>query len=231
VVAAIHAGDAAYRSFDNDSARTHYSRALAVDSTRYETLWKLARAYSDCAVAAPRDQMPALFAESERLARRCVALYPDSARSHLALAIALGRMADTLGKKRRLEVSREVKREADATLSIDPYSYEALHVLGRWHYEIAGVGWLERSMAKIYGGVPSGASMKEARSCFERAIALDPQSPINHYWLAETLIKLDDRAGARASLERCIELDEVLWNDASLKTRARDRLAEIDRKK
>lgn len=228
--AEMAAGDAAYRGFDNDAAKDHYSRALAGDSTRYEVLWKLARAYSDCAIVAPREQMRGLFAEGERLARRCVALYPDSSRAHLALAIALGRMADSEGKKRRIALSREVKREADATLAIDPRSFEALHVLGRWHYEIASVGWFERKMAKIYGGVPSGASMKEARSCFERAIALDPKSPINHLWLGETLIKLENYAAARESLERCIELDDTLWNDSITKARARQRLEEIDSK-
>jgi hypothetical protein len=110
-----------------------------------------------------------LSAESERLARRCVALYPDSAQAHFILALALGRAANLAGGKRRIALSKEIKLQADSTLALNPRHFGAMHILGRWHYGIASLSWLERSFAKIiYGGVPPGASMEKARSYFDR---------------------------------------------------------------
>lgn len=230
--AEMAAGDSAFHAFDNSSAREHYARAVAIDSTSYDALSKLSRACTDCAAAAPRDKQDALSAESERFARKCVALYPDSAQAHFTLALALGRMANLAGGKRRIALSKEIKLEADSTLALNPKHFGAMHILGRWHYGIASLSWLERSVAKvIYGGIPQGASMEHARAYFEQAIALDPKTPINHYWLGETLIKLKDYTGARAELERCIELDDVLWDDKRTKEKAQKSLKDIEGKK
>ena len=227
----MQAGDAAFHAFDNQLAREHYALAHAADSTRFDGLWKLSRAYTDCAAAAPKDEQGPLSAESERLARRCVALYPDSAQAHFVLSLALGREANLAGGKRRIALSQEIKLQADSTLALNPRHVGAMHILGRWHYGIASLSWFERSFAKIiYGGVPPGASMEKARSYFEQAIALDPKTPINHYWLGMTLIKLDDYTGARAELERCIALDDVLWDDKITKGKARKALSDIEGK-
>jgi tetratricopeptide (TPR) repeat protein len=228
---AMAAGDSAFHAFDNVGARHHYAMAVVIDSTNFDALWKLSRAYTDCAAAVPKDEGEGLAAESERLARRCVALYPDSAQAHFTLALALGRMANLAGGKRRIELSREVKLEADSTLALNPRHFGAMHILGRWHYGIASLSWFERSIAKvIYGGIPEGASMEQARRYFEQAIELDPLTPINHLWLGETLIKLKDYPGARAALQRCTELDDVLWDDFRTKEKARERLEEIEGK-
>lgn len=229
--AEMAAGDSTFHAFDNAAAREHYGRAVAIDSTSYDALWKFSRACTDCAAAAPKDKQAALSAESERFARKCVALYPDSAQAHFILALSLGRMANLAGGKRRIALSKEIKHEAESTLDLNPKHFGAMHILGRWHYGIASLSWVERSFAKIiYGGVPKGASMENARSYFEQAIAIDPKTPINHYWLGETLIKLKDYPGARAELERCTELDDVLWDDKRTKEKARQSLKDIEGK-
>lgn len=228
----MNAGDAAFHAFDNPSAREHYARAVAIDSASYDGLWKLSRAITDMAAAAPRDEQDALSAESVHYARKCVVLYPDSAQAHFILALSLGRMANLAGGKRRIALSKEIKLEADSTLALNPKHFGAMHILGRWHYGIASLSWLEKSFAKIiYGGVPPGAKMEKARSYFEQAIALDPKTPINHYWLGETLIKLKDYRGARAELESCLALDDVLWDDKRTKEKAQQRLKDIEGKK
>ena len=226
------AGDSLFHTFDNLAAREHYARAVAIDSTNYDALWKLSRAWTDCAAAAPKDEQGRMSAQSERFARKCVALYPDSAQAHFILALSLGRMANLAGGKKRIALSKEIKVEADSTLALNPKHFGAMHILGRWHYGIASLSWLEKSFAKIiYGGVPPGASMEKARSYFEQAIALDPKTPINHYWLGETLIKLKDYADARAELEKCTSLDDVLFDDKITKGKAQKRLKEIEGRK
>jgi len=230
--AEMAAGDSTFHAFNNSAALEHYARAVAIDSTNYDALWKLSRAYTDCAAAAPKDKQAGLSAASERYARKCVALYPDSSQAHFTLALSLGRMANLAGGKRRIALSKEIEHEAQSTLDLNPKHFGAMHILGRWHYGIASLSWLEKSFAKIiYGGVPPGASMEKARSYFEQAIALDPKTPINHYWLGETLIKLKDYTGARTELEKCVSLDDVLWDDKRTKEKAKKGLEDIKGKK
>jgi tetratricopeptide (TPR) repeat protein len=137
-------------------------------------------------------------------------------------------MTKVVGNKRRIELSKEVRREAETTLSLDPRHYGAMHVLGRWHYEVSGLSWLQRAAAKIiYGGAPGG-SYEEAKDWFERAIAVRPDMPLNYLWLGETLIKLDEYARARTELETCLALDNVMWDDSVTKARASKTLHEIE---
>jgi tetratricopeptide (TPR) repeat protein len=229
--AAVREGDAAFHAFDNATARRCYQRAFAIDSTDCAVLWKLARANIDAGVAAPDNEKARWFASGERLAERCVTLFPDSSEAHFFHALSMGQLSTTQSGKRKIELSRDMKREAEATLVLAPRHWGAMHLLGRWNYEVAGVGWFSRAAARIvYGGVPPGASYEQARTWFERAIAVEPEMPINHLWLGETLIKLHDYTRARAELESCIGLDHVMWNDALTRKQARKRLGEIEDK-
>jgi len=231
LTAAVRGGDAAFASFDNEAARACYQRAFAIDSTDCGVLWKLARSNINHGLAVPDDEKPRWFASGEGLARRCVVLYPDSAEAHFFLAVAIGQMTKVVGGKRKIELSKDVKREAEVTLSLDPAHAGAMHVLGRWNYEIAGLGWLSKVAAKlVYGGVPPGATYQQAREWFERATAARPDMPLNHLWLGETLIKLDDYRGAREELQLCLTLDDVLWDDSQTKTRAQKLLHDIEGK-
>ena len=231
LAAALRDGDVAFRAFDNETARLCYQRAFAIDSTDCDVLWKLARSDIDRGMIAPDDEKPRWFSSSEGLARRCVALYPDSSEAHFFLAVAIGQMTKVVGGKRRIELSKDVQREAEATLSLDPNHAGAMHILGRWNYEVAGIGWLTKVAAKVvYGGAPPGASYENAKEWFERAIAIRPDMPLNRLWLGETLIKLDDYTGAREQLQMCLALDDVLWDDHLTKAKAAKQLREIEGK-
>ncbi len=232
VAAALRDGDAASEAFDNETARLCYQRAFAIDSTHCDVLCSLARANIQRGLIGPEDEKAGWFASSEELSRRSVSLCPDSSEAHFILAVAIGQMTRVVGGKRRIELSKDVKREAETTLSLDPRHFGAMHVLGRWNYEVAGLGWFSRLAAKVvYGGVPPGASYQQAKEWFERAIAIRPDMPLNHLWLGETLIKLRDYQGARGELQTCLDLDDVLWDDALTRALAQKKLRDIEGKK
>ncbi|MDZ7361304.1 MAG: tetratricopeptide repeat protein [candidate division KSB1 bacterium] len=225
---AIHEGDFAYKKFDNVTALASYRRAVEIDSSDYEALWKLARAYADVGMSLPKKEQPAYFALAEKTARRCVTLHPDSANSHFSLAVALGRVALYEGGKRKIQIAKEVQAEAQQTLRVNPRHDGAMHVLGRWHYELADLNFIERAVAKIiFGGLPTGASYEQAARYFEQAIQHRPQAPVHHYEYARTLLKLDRVAEARRHLEKCLALPDVFWDDAQHKIEARKLLDKI----
>lgn len=232
VISAVREGDAAFKAFDNETARHAYERAFAIDSTNCEVLWKLARADVHRGMVVPEKEKETWFVTAEGHARRAVSLCPASADAHFFHAVSIAQITKVIGGKRRIELSKGVKREAEAALAIDSTHAGAMHVLGRWNYEIAGLGWLSKVAAKVvYGGVPPGASYEQAKTWFERAIASRPDMPLNHLWLGETLIKLEDYAGARVQLQECIDRPDVLWDDPRSKERARKALHEIEGKK
>jgi tetratricopeptide (TPR) repeat protein len=232
LITAVREGDAAFEAFNNDDARHAYERAFAIDSTSCDVSWKLARANVHRGMVVPEKEKEDWFVSAAGHARRAVALCPDSADAHFFLAVSVAQITKVIGGKRRIELSKDVKHEAEAALSLDPAHAGAMHVLGRWNYEIAGLGWLSKVAAKVvYGGVPPGASYEQAKEWFERAIAARPDMPLNHLWLGETLIKLHDYAGARARLEECIARPDVLWDDPRSREQARNSLREIEDKK
>ncbi|MCG3118867.1 MAG: hypothetical protein ALAOOOJD_01152 [bacterium] len=225
---AIRAGDIAYANFDNHAAYGEYSHAVALDSSNYEALWKLARAYIDVGMSLPRNEKPQRYFWAEKTARRCVFLYPDSAEGHFFLAVALGRYALFVGGKRKVQIAREVRIEAERTLHLNPKHYGAMHVLGRWHYELANLNFLERTVAKlIFGGLPPGASYEKAAAYFEHAIALNPGAPVHRLDYGRTLIKLGRFTAARQQLEKCTALPQVFWDDDQHQREARQLLDKL----
>jgi tetratricopeptide (TPR) repeat protein len=218
----IREGDSAYKNFDNASALASYRRAVDIDSSNYEVLWKLARAYVDVGTSLSKNQQLQYYVFSEKLARRCATLHPDSAEGHFFLAVTLGRMALHQGGKRKIQIAKEVKAEAERALQCNPAHDGALHVLGRWNYELADLSFIERAVAKIvFGDLPTGASYEQAAQYFEQAIAHRPDAPLHHLEYGRTLLKLGRVAEARQQLERCVELPVLFWDDAQHQQAAR----------
>lgn len=225
---ALREGDLAFEEFDNPTALTHYSRAVEIDSSNYEALWKLARAYVDVGMGSPKAQQMQYYFTGEKVARRCVSLHPDSAEGHFFLAIAMGRAALYVGGKRKIQLAKEVKAEAEAALQINPAHDGALHVIGRWNYELSDLNFVERAVAKIvFGGLPTGASYEQAINYFEQAIAHNPNAPVHRLEYGRTLLKLGRTSEARDQLEKCLALPDMFWDDPQHKQAARKLLDKI----
>ena len=231
----IALGDNAYGRFDNEEALMHYLEALNGDPSSYEALWKGARAYADVGKGlekVDRRKAKQLYVQGGGLARKAVELYPDAAEAHFVLARCLGQLALFEGGKTQIRLSKEVRKEAERAIEIDPNDDDAYHILGRWHYSIATLSWVLKAFAKlIYGGVPPGASVEEAAEMFEKAIEIDGTKPGHHLEYARTLKKLGRYSEARKQLITCIELPQVWWEDPALKAEASKMLEEIKDKK
>ncbi|HHP7237716.1 tetratricopeptide repeat protein, partial [Longibacter sp.] len=100
------------------------------------------------------------------------ALAADSmlAYSHLAAAIAEGRVALTAGTKEKIQRSRAVKHHADRAIELDPDMASAYHVRARWNREVADLGFFSRTIVRtVYGGLPE-ASFEQSVRDFKTAI-------------------------------------------------------------
>ncbi len=226
--AALAAGDAAAARFDLAATLAAYRAAHAATPESYEAAWKLARALADEATLAhdPAEQKR-LCVEAEALARTAVVLRPADPMGHDMLAVALGKLALFEGGKRKVELGKEVKAEADKALQLDPNDDLALHVLGIWNREVAGLGWLLRGFARLlYGALPP-ASLAASVADLTRATELRPEVVAHHVELGISL-EADGRwAEAKVQFDLALALPTGWVTDDHYRAVARKELARV----
>ena len=185
VVSLITRGDAAETQSDTRGALSLFRQAEALAPDNIGVVLRISKQYSDLiARTKPAEASQRMAEKSMEYAQRAVALDARNAKAHLSLAISCGRMTDFVGNKAKLEYSKLIKAEALKSIELDPADDFAWHVLGRWHFGVANVNTVLRTMAKlVYGGMPA-ASNEEAAKFLKKATELAPQRILHHAELA-----------------------------------------------
>lgn len=150
-----------------------------------------------------------------------------SAWAHLAVAMAEGRVALNVGTQERIERSRAVKHHAERAIDLDSTLAGAYHIRGRWHREVANLGFLQRALLRtVYGGLPD-ASYEQAVRDFQRAIDLEKRT-FHHLELGKTYIQMGRTDAARRELKTCLQLSGTDPFAPEYKQEARRLLDELD---
>jgi hypothetical protein len=230
-VGLVAAGDSAYARLDLDAATTLYRRAHGASPGSYEAAWKLARALTDAAtVRTSAKEQRRLCEEAAPLARAAVALDPAGAMGHTYLAIALGKLALSVGGREKVRLAREIEVEARAALALDPKDDVAHDVLGVWNREMAELPGVQRLFATVlYGRLPQ-ASMDSAVTHLRAAVALRPEAIAHAVELGTTLADQRHDREAAAVLERALALPTGWVGDDVYRARARTLLAAVRRR-
>ena len=224
----LRSGDALDAKHRNQEALVVYLQADALQPDDAEILRKIAKQYSQQVVSESRSpENKELARKALDFALRAVKCDPDNANARLSLAICYGKAAFLEGARRRIEMSRMIRDEAEAALRLDPGSDYAWHVLGRWNYELANFNAALRFLAEtVYGKLPD-ASNERAAECFEKAVAIQPGRVIHHVELGRTYAALGRKQEARAELSKGLALPSREKDDNESKDRARKALAAL----
>jgi tetratricopeptide (TPR) repeat protein len=100
-----------------------------------------------------------------------------------------------------------VRERVVSALALSPDDDVALHILGRWEYEMACLGFAVRMVVKVvYGGLESPGSFQEAHKCLARAIELNPDRLVHRVVMARILLKLGKKEEAVEQLEAASRL-------------------------
>ena len=237
VASGLHAADveqvlkdalAAEAKFDTQTALRLFRQADALRPNDTMILQKISKQYSDATSDTTNPvERQQLSTEALAYAQRAVALEPHNAVNVLSVAICYGKLATFADTRTKLEYSRYVKQYAEQALALNPdYDY-AHHVLGRWNYEVATLGFGTRFLVKlIYGGLPD-ASTAEAVRQLRRAVELAPEKPAHRVELGLALLADGQRDAARQTLEAALAMPKCEKYDDEAFARARAALAKL----
>lgn len=204
--------------------------AEKIEPENPELLWRLARAHFDLADQNPENielQKKHLYPGFE-YAKRCIELDPNSAGGHQYYAILIGRIGEIEGTKQKIKNSYEVKKHTLRAIELDPKNDANYHVMGRWHFALSDLSWIEKKVAEIvYGKLPE-ASFEEAEYYFKKAHELAPDDPRHLLWLGKTQLKLGKKEEAKKSLRLAIEIKPSSESERKIIEEARQLLKSID---
>lgn len=225
----VRAGDELDAKFQNREAAMVFLQADALQPGDAEILRRIAKQYSQQMVGESRSpENRELARKALDYAQRAVKCDPANANARLSLAICYGKAAFLEGARRRVEMSRLIREEAEAAIRLDPRLDYGWHVLGRWNYELANFNAALRFLAEtIYGKLPD-ASNERARECFEKAASLRPDRVIHHVELGRTYATLGKKSEALTELKKGLSLPAREKEDGESKERARKAIAALE---
>jgi tetratricopeptide (TPR) repeat protein len=215
------------RQYQDDPARidrardlleAHVARGGVAD---VPTLLALARAwflFGEQRAKTEEDKIAA-YAKARDYAKRATELAPDNAAAHLWYAITLGTWSQAKGLLSSALALRNLRKEVDIVLRLDPDNIEA-HIMA---------GSIARELPVLLGGNP-----KEAEEHFKTAQRLDPQLTGVRIELAQLYINMGRYAEARELLQSVLAdrtpTDRPRWTLKEV-PRARQMLESIRDKK
>jgi tetratricopeptide (TPR) repeat protein len=222
-------GDSLMAAFRTEQAVEAYRQGLATGGGDATLLWKTSRALLNLAEERPgKEGDEAAYREAVELARRSVRAAPETARPHATLAAALGRLALFEGGKRKVELAREVRSEAELAARLDPSDFAAFVVLGILERELATLNPFLKAFARTFFGRLPEASEEGSAAHLERAVGLEPDYITPRVELARTYLELDRDGEARRELEAALALRPREEADRIRQREARELLEDID---
>ena len=201
--------------------RGHYIEAaeIAADVRNADTLALAARALLAGAMSGDSQPDQSVLAEAEAAARQALVLEPDHVEGRLQLAIALSlKMRPmTTGQARRTGHANAPRELAESVLEDEPGNAYAHGLLAVWNVEVVRRGG-------PFGSAIMGASVREARRHYDKAVSARPGDASIHWQYARALAALNPkkyRHDIEAALGAAFEapLDDAL--EATMAERCR----------
>ena len=160
-----------------------YERAAESDpKIAVEAFWKASRsAWWLGEHAQERAEKLESFQTGMNLAKNAIALNPDSVDAHFWLGANEGSYGDTKGVMKSLSMVKPIRHEMAEVIRLND------HYLGGGAYRVLGV--VDYKVPAFIGG-----SKKRAKEELEKALAMDPNNPFTHYYLAEFYKIMGDNA-------------------------------------
>jgi tetratricopeptide (TPR) repeat protein len=223
VSAFVASGDRAFHSMAYQEAIAHYDSALMAEPDLPDALWRLARVYVAWGEVAPEHLRESLYRRGAEHARHCIRIDSTKAEGHTWLAASLGNISLFVGKKEKVLLAREIKRELDKALAFRQDDDATYSILGSFYRALGSVGWLQRQLSAVFVSPLPDGGFPESELAFRKAIELAPQIPRHRYELGMLYLDWDRKEKAYEHFRAALALPVTAAGD----TVARNKMLEI----
>lgn len=226
----ISRGDSAYNAFDNELALGFYRKAFLQDSS-FVTRLRLSRTHYDFGLdlraRGDDDSAREHFEESILHAQNLVDSYPDSALAHFMLAATMGNLAQFESGQKKVVIGRMVEQHSRQAISLDSTSAYPYVSLGIYFRELSRLGWLEKTLAKVFYGRIPNVSEQDVLDLLLHAAEIKPEFPFLHYELAMTYMIFDKPLAALEHFNILVSLEPETSQDIRNQENAKREIARL----
>jgi tetratricopeptide (TPR) repeat protein len=222
------------KEFKVDEALVKYKEVLKAQPNHAGALTHASRMLSNIGGRLPltvKSEKKKYYVEAMTLAEHALKLDNTNIDAHLAYVISLGLLSEVSeSAQEKVKHAKIIYNEATTMLALDSTFAAAYFVLGKWHFELARLTWLERFACEIFfGGLPEGISMDKALLYLRKASALEPNTILYLFGEANTYHYKGDDQKATALLKHALSLPIKEPDDVLRKKRCTDLLREIEK--
>eukprot|EP00803_Ostreobium_quekettii_P000730 evm.model.scf_636EXC.2 EVM.evm.TU.scf_636EXC.2 scf_636EXC:7783-11924(-) len=204
------------RAMDIQSAIACLERACYLQPNNLTYRARLSKQWSDLSFAPGVDNERAreLNRTAVAIAEKILLKDPRNVFGNIGLCVGKGRLAYFSDSRTKVHLAREAEEVARKAVVMHPKNDLLHHLLGRWHYEMAGLNVFARAVVRIvYGASLPPGTYAGALTEFEEAARLAPTRLIHFVQVGKAHWKLGNREQAIEALERAMELEVTEIND------------------
>lgn len=209
--------------FKEEDALAEYRQALQLQPTDIAILCRCSDL--SCRIGnrqTERDRKIGFFKTGYRYAQTAYRLDSTNSEVNVMMAFSLGRLTLIQSNKERVEAAVAIRRYAEKAIGYDRTNFKAYHILGRWHYEVSKLNFVERAFARWFYGALPDASLADAIRCYEKSMALRPDFMLNYLELARAFHRDGQDARAAALLRRLDGLHDEMYDDRTVRAEGKN---------
>jgi sterol desaturase/sphingolipid hydroxylase (fatty acid hydroxylase superfamily)/tetratricopeptide (TPR) repeat protein len=187
----------------------NYEKEIASNKNNPEGYWRLSLTTAKLAgLTLQKNEKFRLASNANKFASKGLTLEGKNIQSRLALIVSLGLMSEaSTNPTQKLSYAKVIRNETEKLLSQDSLFAPGYYILGKWHYELAKLNWVERlACNSLFGGMPGDVSFGTSLKCLEKAIRLQPDYILFHYARAACLYQTSRFNDAMAELKISLDL-------------------------
>uniref|UniRef100_UPI00398E8B45 regulator of microtubule dynamics protein 2 n=1 Tax=Pristiophorus japonicus TaxID=55135 RepID=UPI00398E8B45 len=164
-----------------------------------EFLWRLARAYADMHdITLDKEDKRNYAIIGKEIAMNAVDLGPQSADSHMWLAIICGHLSEYGNIQTKIKNGSLFKDHIDKAVELRPQDPKLYYLLGRWCYAASQLSWIERKVATTLFEEPPNSTIQDALQCFLKVEEIHPKySKANSVYLTKCYKELGQNTNAQ----------------------------------
>ncbi|NXP64503.1 RMD3 protein, partial [Chloropsis cyanopogon] len=173
-----------------------------------EFLWRLARAHCDMwELTEDEDERRSYATGGKEELELALQKWDQSAECHQWFAILCGQVSEKESIPKRIQAGYVFKEHIDKAIALKPQDPQLYYLLGRWCYQVAHLGWLEKRTVSALFQAPPTATVQDALQNFLRVEELSPGfSKAGRVYIAKCYRDLGNASAAVLWMDLAAEL-------------------------